>query len=123
MDPGEVATPAKTVEVLADGLGGDLEPSCQIVDRHAPERARELDDFGLPPGNGHRSENYPQVAILETVNLGKPAAGEWGVCSRPPRRHHRNVDRGAQFGADFQDFVDVVAEELVERRAVLHRVV
>ena len=56
MHAGERMALAKIVEILEDGLRGDLEAARQVVDRHPAERAGELHDFGLPAWNGHRSD-------------------------------------------------------------------
>ena len=68
MHAGEGAALAQVVEILADGLRRDLEAARQIVDRHPAERAGQLHDFGLPPGNGHCSDKYPCAAALKTGN-------------------------------------------------------
>ena len=46
---------AEVIEILADGLGRDLEPPRQILHHHPPRGAGEVQDFGLAvsePGHG-----------------------------------------------------------------------
>ena len=70
MHAAERPTLAEIIEILADGLGGDLEAAREIVDRHAAERVREFHDFGLPQRKCHLSEKYSHAAGLETANAG-----------------------------------------------------
>ena len=49
-----------------------------------------------------------------------PESGRCFSSSISPR-HHGDVDRRAQFGADRKNLVDVAEEELVERRDIAHR--
>jgi hypothetical protein len=83
MHAAERPTLAEIIEILADGLCGDFEAACEIVDRHAAERAREFHYFGLPQRNGHLSDKYRHAAELETANAGwRPPISR--ICVRKP---------------------------------------
>jgi elongation factor P hydroxylase len=70
MHAAERPTLAEIIEILADGLSGDLEPAREIVDRHAAQRVRQFHYFGLPQRECHLSEKYRHTEGLETANAG-----------------------------------------------------
>src|SRR5258707_1305724 len=74
MHAGERPALAQHVEILADGLRGDVEPVRQVLDAHPAERPRDVEDFRLPPRNIHFSPIRKPIVI----SIANPAALEGG---------------------------------------------
>ena len=92
MDARQQALVAEIVEVLADGLGRDLEAAHEIIDHDAAKGARVIEDFGLAMGKTgrHVSTSWNDSMVLmfaEWVNA--PCASDAMRRDVPPRRGTR----------------------------------